>query len=136
MSSFFDELLSYADSQKASIVFDNATGRNTFLGELPATPDDCIALIGLVGTTLNAARDVPGLQFPRFQIITRSKDFETAASLLQDVREALHGLIGHDLTDYRVLRCHAEQDGGPLGQDEQGRYEFGINMIAEYHATA
>ncbi len=135
MTSFFDELLSYLDTQASSIVFDNATGRNTFLGELPASPDTCVALLGLVGTTVNAARDVPGLQFPRFQIITRSKDFETASTLLQDVRSALHGLIGHDLTDYRVLRCHAEQDGGPLGQDEQGRYEFGINMIAEYHAT-
>lgn len=133
MSSFLDNIGSYLDTNNASMVFNTDSGRNVFT-ELPADPDTCVALLGLPGTTLGQARDVAGLTFPRFQVITRSKDYETAAALMKEVRDTLHGKIGITLANYRLLRCHAEQDGGPIGQDEQGRHEFSINMIAEYHA--
>lgn len=135
MASFFDELATYLDNENAGIIFTNDSGRNTFINELPPDdPDTCVAILGLPGTTVGQSRDVPGLKFPRIQIITRSKVFETADGLMTNVRDTLHGMIGVNLSSYRVLRCHAEQDGGPIGQDKQGRHEFSINLIAEYHA--
>ena len=133
MSSFLDNIGSYLDTNNAEIIFDADAGRNTFT-EFPPEPDTCIVLLGLVGSTLSQSRDVKGLQFPRFQVYVRSKNYETAADLMAKVRNTLHGMIGVNLANYRVLRCHAEQDGGPIGQDEQGRHEFSINMIAEHHA--
>lgn len=135
MASFFDELATYLDTEQASLIFTADSGRNVFLNELPPDPDSCVAFFGQVGTTLGAQRDVPGLQFPRFQVIARAKNYETAATLMEAVRSTLHGIIGHSLSSYRILRCHAEQDASPLGQDAQGRHEFGCNFIAEYHAT-
>lgn len=135
MASFYDELATYLDAQQAAIIFTADAGRNTFLNELPPDPDSCVAFFGQAGTTLGAQRDVPGLQFPRFQVVTRAKDYETAASLMAAVRSTLHGIIGHSLTSYRLLRCHAEQEATTLGQDAQGRHEFACNFIAEYHAT-
>lgn len=135
MSSFLDNVGQYLDAQNASLTFNNAAGRNVFTGELPADPDDCVVLLGLPGSTITDSRDVKELEFPRFQVVTRAVDYEDAATLLSTVRSTLHGLIGTSFEDYRVLRLHAEQDGGPLGQDDKGRFEFSINFIAEYHAT-
>lgn len=135
MSSFFDELGSYIDTNAALVVFDNATGRNFFLNELPPDPETAAAIFGQNGTTLGAARDVPGLNFPRFQIVARAKAYEDAAALMTQIRNAIHGLIGVNTSSYRILRCHAEQEASPLGQDAQGRHEFSCNFIAEYHAT-
>jgi hypothetical protein len=133
MSSFYDEIATKLDTDVAALIFTAETGRNVFLGVLPADPDTCVALFGLPGTNIMDQRDVPGLQFPRFQFITRSADYEEAATLLQSIRSSLHGLIGYNTSHYRIMRCHAEQEGGPLGQDDQGRFEFSINFMAEYH---
>lgn len=135
MASFFDELATYLDTQQASLIFTADSGRNVFLNELPADPEACVAFFGQAGTTLGAQRDIPGLQFPRFQVVSRSEDYEEAATLMAAVRDTLHGIIGLSLTSYRLMRCHAEQEATPLGQDAQGRHEFACNFIAEYHAT-
>lgn len=134
MSSFLDEVASKMAAEVDGLVFDNENGRNVFVGELPAEPNTCVAFFGLPGDNLMAQRDIPELTFPRFQIITRSADYEEAATLLYGVRTSLHGLIDYHLPSWRIMRLHAEQEGGPLGQDAQGRFEFSINMIAEYHA--
>jgi len=133
MSSFYDELASKLDADGVG-VFDVATNRNIFAGVLPATPDKAVAILGLPGANLTAARDVADLNFPRFQVVTRDKDFEVAADLLVKVRTSLHGLIGVDLTSWHIMRCHAEQDGSPIGKDGEGRFEFSINFTAEYYA--
>ncbi len=119
-----------------------ATTGKIFVGKLPATPDDSIALFGQTGSVVQQQRDVPGLQFPRFQVVTRAKGYNDAADAAQGVRDVLHGMIGvilphgvNTATDpyIRVMRCHIEYEGGPLGEDDQGRSEFSTNYLAEYH---
>jgi len=134
MSSFLDEIASKMSAEVTELEFDNEAGRNVFVGELPADPDTCVAFFGLPGDQLTAARDIPELTFPRYQALIRSEDYETGAALLVAVRTSLHGMIDYNLPSWRVLRNHAEQEGGPLGQDSQGRFEFSINFAAEYHA--
>jgi len=133
MSSFYDELASKLDADGVG-VFDVETDRNIFAGVLPATPDKAVAILGLPGANLTAQRDIKDLNFPRFQVVTRDKDFEVAADLLVKVRNSLHGLIGVNLTSWHIMRCHAEQEGGPIGEDDDGRYEFSINFTAEYYS--
>lgn len=134
---FTDELANYLDYLNIG-----TAGTDIFVNKQPSDVDNCVCLFGLPGTTLQSGRDVPGLQFPRFQVVVRNTDYNDGADKLQAVRTALHGLIGKLLpvtavpaTDpyIRVMRCHAEQEGGPIGEDDKGRAEFSINFIAEYH---
>lgn len=134
MASFLEEMATYLDEQNAELIYTLEASRNVFKGVLPPDPDTCVALIGASPQTLGQNRDVAELQFPKFQVITRSDDYEEAADLMALVRATFHGKIGLSLTSYRVLRCHAEQEGGPIGQDDQGRHEFSCNFIAEHHA--
>ncbi len=133
MSSFYDELATKLDSDGVGTFTDDA-GRDIYAGVFPAAPDDCLAILGLPGANVTAQRDVPGLNFPRFQVVVRNKDFELGAAKLDAVRTSLHGIIGQDLTNWHIMRCHVEQEGGPIGEDDQGRYEFSINFTAEYYA--
>lgn len=116
-------------------------GVDLFTNKMPKVANQ-ITLLGLPGTNLTAARDVAGLQFPRFQAFIRNEDYDTGSTNLQAVRTALHNKIGINLpygvntatTPYvRLKRCHVEQEGGPIGEDELGRAEFSINFIAEFH---
>lgn len=119
-----------------------ATSGSIFVNKLPETPNNCIALIGATGTVVGQQRDVPELQLPRFQVVVRNDDYNDASDAAQAVRNVLHGMIGKVLphgvntaTDpyVRVMRCHVEYEGGPLGEDGQGRSEFSTNYLAEYH---
>lgn len=111
-------------------------------GIQPGEPANCVALLGLQGNTVQGNRDVPGLEFPRFQAVIRNEDYEDAATQFRALRTLLHGKIGiilpttADIEEdpyVRVLRCHADQEGGPIGEDDKGRYEFSINFAAEIH---
>lgn len=113
-----------------------------FVNKQPADIDECITLYGRPGPTTGAQRDVAEFQQPRFQVIVRSSDYNDASDLFQSVRTALHNKInlllpaGVDIEEepfIRVMRMHAEQEGGPIGEDDQGRSEFSINFIAQYH---
>lgn len=137
---FLDEIARYLVTQGIG-----TAGTNIFVNELPDTPANCVAIFGLVGTTVQQQRDVPGLQFPRFQVVVRNTDYNDAADKFQAVRTALHGKVGLILpvgvntatSPYiRVMRCHIETDGGPIGKDETGRVEFSCNFTAEYHHYA
>lgn len=134
---FLDEIAAFLQYKSCG-----TTGTNIFVNKQPGDVDNCISIFGLPGTHMGAGRDIAAMQFPRFQIIVRNTDYNDAADKFQAVRTALHGLIGQILpynatvaTDpyIRVLRCHAESDGGPIGEDEKGRAEFSINFDAEYH---
>lgn len=135
MADFLNELASYLEDQGVG-TYDADAGRNIFTGEHPADPDNCVSLIGLPSGSLGQSRDIPELQFPRFQAIVRNASYDTGSTKLQAVRTALHGKLEDDLglTSWRVLRLHADQEGGPIGDDGQGRFEFSINFSAEVHA--
>lgn len=133
MADFLDEVGSYLDDQSVG-VFDADSGRDIFRNHLPAAPDNCMVILGRPGTTIDDSRDAKNLQFPRFQIIVRNKDYALASAKMQAVRAALHGNYGLILPNWRVLRMYAEQEGQPIGQDDKGRAEFSINFLAEINA--
>lgn len=128
MANFYSELADYMEGEDATL-------DSIVTGFLPGDFDNCIAIIGIAGTTLFDQRDVPALKFPRFQVLVRNTDFDEAENQMNKVRAVLHGLIGVSLPSFRIMRLHVEQEGGALGQDEQGRFEFGINFTGEIHET-
>lgn len=127
MANYLDNLADYLEDESVGTV-----GTDIFVGVLPDSPDNCVALLGLSGMPTNA--DIKELEFPRFQALIRNTNYSTGADKMAAVRSALHVLIGEQLANYRVLRCHAWQEGGSIGQDDKGRYEFSINFEAEVMA--
>lgn len=127
MSSFLDELGDLMVSE--GVVAEAAMKTNV----LPPDPDNVVALIGLPGSFVGPQRDVRELTFPRWQAVVRNTDADSGDAQLKAVRDFLHNKCNFMLPHYRVLRIHAEQDGGPIGKDGQGRSEFSINFLAEYH---
>lgn len=133
MADFLNEIADYmADAATSPDI--GTVGTDIFVGELPASPDNCVALFGLPGSVIGDQREVASLQFPRFQVVVRNKVYETGSNKLQDVRTKLHNKYNLDLASWRVLRLHAEQEGGPIGSDDQDRWEFSINFMAETNA--
>lgn len=133
MADFINEIADYmADGSVSPDIGTVAT--DIFIGELPPDPDNCVALFGLPGQVIGDQREVASLQFPRFQVIVRNKSYDLASAKMQDVRTKLHNKYGLDLPTWRVLRLHAEQEGGPIGSDDQNRFEFSINFVAEINA--
>ena len=137
MLNFLDEIADYLQNQSIG-----TAGTDIFVNKQPADVDNCVTLLGITGLNLADQRDVKELQFPRFQVITRNTDYNDASDTHEAVRTALHNLIqqilpvGVDVntTAYiRVMRCHAEQEGGPIGEDKKGRSEFSVNFLAEFH---
>lgn len=128
---FYKELCTYIESENANL-------STLVTGFLPASPDNCIAMIGNASQTIGDQRDVPGLMFPRFQLIIRNTDFDLAEQEMYALRDILHGIINLALPvvtpEIRILRIHADQEGAPIGQDAQGRFEFSINFSCEINA--
>jgi hypothetical protein len=132
-----DELAGYLQSEGVG-----TKGTNVFVNKIPAKVNNAVGLFGATGFNIGQPRDIKELQFPRFQVFVQNVDYNDAADKFQEVRTALHNLIGVNLpvgvntntTPYiRVMRCHAEQEGGPIGEDDQGRSGFSANFAAEYH---
>lgn len=128
MADFVDDVAVYLAAQGIG----NATGAsvNIFAGKYPDDPDNIVAVLGLEGGQLPNST-IPDLIFPRFQILVRNTDYDTGAAKLKAVRDALHVKIGISTTNFKVLRCHCQQEGAPIGQDEKDRYEWSINFYAE-----
>lgn len=133
MADFLNEIADYmALASPAPDIGTVAT--DIFIGEMPAEPNNCVAVFGLPGSVIGDQREVTSLKFPRFQVIVRNTSYELGSAKLDDVRTKLHGIYGVDIGTYRVLRCHAEQEGGSIGSDEKNRWEFSINFTAEINA--
>lgn len=124
MADFYTELAEYIEAQDATV-------DTVFTGPLPPDPTDCSAIIGRVGTTLNSSRDIEGMMFPRFQVISRNTDFNDCVDEMNKIRTVIHGMIMVSLTSWKVLRLHVDQEGGPLGQDDKGNFECSINYLAQ-----
>lgn len=132
MAEFVDDVAEYL----ADNGIGNTTGAsvNIFVGKYPDTPDDLVYIRGIDGGFLPNP-NIKELVFPRFQVIIRNTDYATGGTKLKNIRDLLHVLIGQAFDNFYVLRCHAYQEGGPVGQDEKSRYEFSINFHAEARYT-
>lgn len=132
MAEFLSDVAEYLADQGLG----NTTGSNVdiFVANLPDDPANCIALFGLQGGQLPNP-NVREFFYQRFQVIIRNTDYETGGAKMMAVRNALHVKIGIDFDNFKVLRCHAQQDGGPIGQDKKGRFEFSINFDSQSRQT-
>jgi hypothetical protein len=133
VNDFLNQIAGYLETQSVGIFEDDDT-RDIFVDSTPADPTNLIALMDATGPAIGDGREIADLHFPRFQAYVRDVSHDAGTAKLAALRAALHAKYGIILTNWRVLRCHADQEGGWIGKDGQGRHEFSINFTAEVNA--
>lgn len=135
MADFLGDVADYLEAQGIG-TWTSDSGRNIFRGVVPDEPANCVVVLGAPRSGETPSVDVAALLYPRFSVFIRNTDYELGSTKAAAVRAALHVKIGISFDNFRVLRCHADTEVEPLGQDsDTGRYEWICNFTAEAHAT-
>ena len=108
-------------------------GTDIFVGKLVDSPNDQIAVFPTGGGAPSAY--IADIHEPTFQVLIRNDDFDAGNTILRSVRTALHKKINLTLTNFVALNILAASEGGAIGQDERGLYEFTINFSAKVRPT-
>ncbi|MGB9613900.1 MAG: minor capsid protein [Fervidobacterium sp.] len=100
-------------------------GINIFLGQLPAKPDDIIAIFEYAG-------EPPDLhwqgEYPRVQVMVRNISYEKGREKIEEVKNILHGLSEKILDNKRYLLIQALQSPFFMQRDENSRAIFVCNF--------
>lgn len=102
-------------------------GTDLFQGHLPNDPVNCIAVMNTGGTAPDM--DIP-TKSPTFQVFVRHTDYATGEARVTKVRNELHRIANTTYGSTYFYYILALSEGGHIGQDEQGAYEFSINFRA------
>lgn len=103
---------------------------NLFIGTEPTEPDNCVTVFDTPGAapqmTLEGGND--NYYYPAIQIRVRNNDYLNAWSLMNDIRDALHGRANEtwNSTFYTVISCSA--DPSMLDRDDGNRIRLIINF--------
>lgn len=126
-------------------VFVEAAGHATrnidlFLGVLPETPSECIALTEYAGDQPlrnqadGAARTgAQGGERPRVQLIVRSETYSAGRALIQAVWQTLDGIVNETINGTFYVRCQAMQSPFLLRKDDNNRDLFAANFQIAKH---
>jgi len=117
--------------QSASVA---VPGTDLFLGMMPNSPDECVALYEYSGAAPLEVlvSDDATLERPSIQVMTRAgrNDYPTARTLMANVRDALTAITDDTISDVRFLRVHSLSSINALGVDENERPRFTLSLQA------
>lgn len=100
-------------------------GTDIFIGTLPPSPDDCIALFEYAGEPPDLHWDG---EYPGLQVMARGAKYPTARAKIEQVKNLLHGVTEEVINGTRYLLIHARHSPETLGKDENGRQLFVVNF--------
>ena len=105
-------------------------GTNMFIGVLPDTPDECIAVYDTGGSSPAPNYDY---YYPMVQVIVRGSSSGATAykdtwDTIEIVKQALHGLHGETWNGAVYIQIMAMSDILRLGPDDHGRPLFSLNF--------
>lgn len=83
---------------------------NLFIGREPATPIDCVTIYDTPGNQASLSMDQNSYYYPSIQIRVRSANYLTAWSLIQSIKDSLHGRAQETWngTLYSLIVCSGE----------------------------
>lgn len=133
------EIAEYLDDQDVLTFDESGTSGDTFIGTLPSSPDEAIALYPQGGTNPSPKfiEDEHDIQF----LCRGTEDPRGALSTARDIYGELHGLskttIGEDEEeDYdgtEIILIQSIQAGPThIGRDDNGRHMYSLNFRVEY----
>ena len=108
---------------------------NLFIGSLPAqAQDNCVVIYDTPGYSPDLTFNFGEKYFrPSIQIMVRSRDYQTGYSLINSIKNELHG-IGHEVwngTVYELIKC--TQEPFLLSYDERNLVQFICNFDIQRH---
>lgn len=104
-------------------------GTNLFLGEMPESPNSCIALYQYAGETPITTHDGGVIEKPGLQVKVRDPVYATGMAKIGSIFDALHKLANTRLEGTGYLSFFAVQSPYPLGRDASNRMEWVQNFI-------
>ena len=111
-----------------------AVNANIFLGDLPDTPDSCLALYQTGGQdavhSLGAGVDETH-ETPTFQVRIRNASYATANTQAESVKDILDGLVNQTINSNEYKSIFMQGDINSLGRDDRNRINLTVNFIAK-----
>lgn len=115
--------------QSASVA---VAGTDLFLGLMPNSPDECVALYEYAGAEpLEVLVDnTATLERPSVQVMTRAgrNDYPAARALMVAVRDALTDITNETISGETFLRVSQISSINALGVDENDRPRFTLSL--------
>ena len=119
---FIEQIAEYLQDQGIGTI-----ATNLFIGNMPDSPDACVAVINSGG--VEPSIDIPDKR-PTFQVLIRNTDYEAGEVKLAAVRTALHQFMNDYLVAGQtyVYYIYLVSEGGHIGKDVNGRDEWSVNF--------
>lgn len=121
-----DEVGTFLQSAGLSLTL----GTNLFLSLLPETPNDCTAIYEVAGIppAIVMSTDLPGIDQPRLQVVTRSTSYSTARTKADTIWKALLGVRDETLSGVYYLAINALDSPSPTARDHVQRERIMANF--------
>ena len=100
-------------------------GADIFLGQLPASPDNVVAVFEYAGEPPDLHSNV---EYPGLQVLARNKSYDTGRQKIEQAKNILHGLTETVINGHRYLLIQAKQSPAFLERDENNRAVFVCNF--------
>lgn len=107
-------------------------GTNLFLGILPETPDECVAVYENAGSSPAFTMGTGGIviDYPMIQVIARAgrEDYPTARDKVESIRVLLASVLDITVSSVTILRIEPMGSVNPLGVDSKYRPLVSVNF--------
>lgn len=101
-------------------------GDDIYIAYLPETGTNQMGIFDTGGTQPDPY--LKDITTPTFQVFIRATSYLNGKNLLDSVREALHTQSGLQTDNFYFYYILATSEGGNLGTNDTGQYEFSINF--------
>lgn len=100
-------------------------GTNLFIAKQPDSPDQCTTLFDVPGEPDEIlCSGTYNYEYPKLIVRVRSHSYQDAYSLIQDIKDTLHGLNGETINGTKYLLVQTEIPPYNSGWDENNRVEL------------
>ena len=107
-------------------------GTSIFLGNLPASPDTCVAVYENAGSSPAFTMGSGGIviDYPMIQVICRAgkDDYPTARDAVEAIRNLLASVTDVTISGVQILRIEPMGSVNPLGVDPKQRPLLSVNF--------
>jgi len=107
-------------------------GTNLFLGTMPETPDECVAVYENSGNAPMFTMGTGGIviDYPMIQIVARAgrEDYPTARDKAESIRTLLASVLDSTISSVNIMRIEPMGSVNPLGVDSKFRPMVSVNF--------
>ena len=102
-----------------------------YLNDMPDTPNNIISIYNTGGTNSLHALDTISAEQPSFQVRVRHTSNATALGWIDDIKDALDGLVDETINSTVYISIFLSSDVLNLGKDDRERCNYSINFITK-----